>query len=131
MQSNNLKIDKKILGERLKQLLTDNNDTIYTIAEITHLSSATISRYINGIMAPKITTIEVIARHYNVNPTWLMGYNVPKFLEKKLTNPEDIFENPDIMLIARAGKKMTPDQVEKLKRYIEFEFPEVFNDIDK
>ena len=35
------------------------------------------------------------------------------------------------MLIARAGKKMTPDQVEKLKRYIEFEFPEVFNDIDK
>ncbi|WP_084524362.1 helix-turn-helix domain-containing protein [Lutispora thermophila] len=46
-----------------------HNETVYSLAEIVHLSPATISRYSNAEMAPKITTIEVLANHFNVNPS--------------------------------------------------------------
>ncbi len=37
-------------------------------------------------------------------------------------------ENPDIRMIARAGKKMTPEQAENLRKYAQFMFPEAFKD---
>ncbi len=36
--------------------------------------------------------------------------------------------NPDIRMIARAGKKMTPEQAENLRKYAQFMFPEAFKD---
>lgn len=69
---------KDIFGARLMELMKDNNDTTYSLGEYLHLSAASISRYINGEMAPKILTIEVLAKKYNVNPAWLMGSDIPK-----------------------------------------------------
>lgn len=64
--------------------MEDNNETTYSIAEYANLTAATISRYTSGKMSPKITTIEVLARHFNVNPAWLMGYDVKKeFINKE------------------------------------------------
>ena len=37
-------------------------------------------------------------------------------------------ENPDIRMIARAGKKMTPEQAENLRKYAQFMYPEAFED---
>ncbi len=71
-------INKDIFPKRLKQVMEENNQTTYTIAELLHLTPATISRYINGQMSPKITAIEALAIHFNINPAWLMGYNVQK-----------------------------------------------------
>lgn len=39
-------------------------------------------------------------------------------------------ENPDIRMIARAGRKMTPEQAENVRKYAEFMFPEAFKDDD-
>lgn len=39
-------------------------------------------------------------------------------------------ENPDIRMIARAGKKMTPEQAENLRKYAQYMFPEAFKDDD-
>ena len=43
---------------------------------------------------------------------------------------EPKIENPDIRMIARAGRKMTPEQAETVRRYAEFMFPEAFKDDD-
>ena len=37
-------------------------------------------------------------------------------------------ENPDIRMIARAGKKMTPEQAENLRKYAQFMYPEAFKE---
>lgn len=37
-------------------------------------------------------------------------------------------KNPDIRMIARAGKKMTPEQAENLRKYAQYMFPEAFED---
>ena len=85
----NKSIKKETFAKRLKKIMNDNNETIYTISEIIDLSPATISRYINKIMAPKTTTVQILAQHYNINPVWLMGYDVEKDLViQKLTQNE-------------------------------------------
>ena len=73
-------VTKEIFSKRLKELMSDNNETTYSLGEILNLSAATISRYTDGKMAPKITTIYSMATHFNVNPVWLMGYDVEKIL---------------------------------------------------
>ena len=81
--ANKYNVTKEIFSERLKELMVDNNETTYSIGELLNLSAATISRYRDGKMAPKITTIYSIANHFNVNPVWLMGYDVEKNLNLK------------------------------------------------
>lgn len=75
-----MKINKEVVGDRIRTLIEDKGATIYDLAELTHLSAATISRYVNGLMSPKITTIEIIATRYGVNPAWLMGMSDKKAL---------------------------------------------------
>ena len=60
-------------GERLSYLMEEFNLNTYTLAEAVFLAPATISRYVNAKMEPKRSTVEVLAKYFNVNPAWLMG----------------------------------------------------------
>lgn len=76
-------VQKEIFSNRLKKLMSDKNETTYSLGDVLNLSAATISRYADGKMSPKITTIYSMANYFKVNPVWLMGYNVSKKLEVK------------------------------------------------
>lgn len=82
-------VNKDVFSKRLKDLMDTRNETIYTLADVLHLSPPTISRYANAEMAPKITTIEVLANYFSINPVWLMGYDVPKSLPNKTVKTND------------------------------------------
>lgn len=114
MSSN--KINKEVFSKRLKQLLSDNNETIYTLAEIAHLSPATISRYTTGDMSPKITTIESISNYFKVNPVWLMGYDVDK--KTIIKDPIDDLSDEEILNLAahRVGHqgKLSKEELEDI-----------------
>lgn len=69
----------KKFSERLSSLIKDNETDINTLAnKIGIKSKSTIYRYMNGEMAPKISTVKYLAEVFSVNPIWLMGYEVPK-----------------------------------------------------
>ena len=68
-------------AERLRELMSDAGDTIYSLAESVQVSPSSISKYTNSAMAPRIPVIDTIARKYKVNPVWLMGADVEKYLE--------------------------------------------------
>ena len=76
--------------------MEEHNETTYSMADRFSLSSPTISRYMTGQMAAKITTIELMAKYFNVNPVWLMGYDVDRtmphtLLSTSLTLKSQIF----------------------------------------
>jgi len=69
-------------GERLGYLMEEFNLNTYTLAEAVFLAPATISRYVNAKMEPKRSTVEVLAKYFNVNPAWLMGAEgIERYLE--------------------------------------------------
>lgn len=83
-------INLKLFAERFSGLLSETDENTYTLAEKLSLTPGTISRYQNGLMAPKITTLYALADIFKVNPIWLCGNaEAPKFLPvKKFPQPE-------------------------------------------
>jgi repressor LexA len=79
--ANEKDMNKEVFPDRLRELMNENNETTRSIADIVHLSHSTISRYLKGKISPKVPTIEKLANHFDVNPVWLLGYNVPKYVE--------------------------------------------------
>lgn len=83
----NEEIILKKFAERFTNLIKENNVDISTLAnKIGIKSKSTIYRYMNGEMAPKITTVKYLSEIFNVNPVWLMGYDVPMKLSNKVDN---------------------------------------------
>ena len=64
-------VDKQVFGQRLKYLMTNFNETTYSMSRKFNLSPPSISRYTRGEMAPKITTIREMAAYFDVSPLWL------------------------------------------------------------
>ncbi|MDD2413714.1 MAG: XRE family transcriptional regulator [Eubacteriaceae bacterium] len=79
-------INKKIFGQRLKQLMHNYNETTYSLSRQFKLSPPSISRYTRGEMAPKMTTIHALAEYFDVNPEWLIGKTVSMYESEILSD---------------------------------------------
>ena len=75
MIMNKTTINKDAFSQRLSQLLSETDETTYSLSDKLGMTAATISRYTNGKMLPKLPTVYSIANIFHVNPLWLMGYD--------------------------------------------------------
>lgn len=64
-------------ANRLLELLRLTGDSQNDMSIKTKIPKSTISRYVNGSREPKQDKLSIIADAYNVNPVWLMGFDVP------------------------------------------------------
>ena len=67
------------VSERIKQLRTENNLTVYSVADIVGVSAPSISRYESGVMAPRKDVIEKYSKHFKVSPLWILGITNDKY----------------------------------------------------
>lgn len=73
-----------IFSQRLSTLINENHtDISFLLKQLGIKSKSTIYRYMNGEMAPKVTTVKILSDIFNVNPIWLMGYDVPMKIDTK------------------------------------------------
>lgn len=88
-------------AERFSELVKNSSIEVSKLAEMLGIKSkSTIYRYMNAEMAPKLTTVKYASEIFNVNPLWLMGYDVDKYVTKK-----DILGNPVVPIpLVRNGK---------------------------
>lgn len=74
---------------RIKELLDFFGDSQNEMARKSGLTKSAISNYINGSREPRQDALYYLSKAYNVNPAWLMGYDVPmdniENIEKKMT----------------------------------------------
>lgn len=68
---------------------------------------------------------EVPERYHDNVREW---ERVKKAVDEETMREASEIQNPDIRMIARAGKKMTPEQAENLRKYAQYMFPEAFKD---
>ena len=109
-------------GARLRQLRRQYGETQPELARLLGLSRSAVSMYESGEREPKFELLTAIAAHYGVGVDYLLGRGTAE-------KPAEA-EEPDLRLIARAGRKMTPEQRENLLRYARYMFPEAFEDDD-
>lgn len=76
-------IDTIKFSARFSESLDSSEENTYSLASKLGMTPATISRYANGKMTPKLPTVYSIAEIFNVNPLWLMGCDVNRAVTKK------------------------------------------------
>ena len=109
-------VDLKVFAQRLSELIETTDETTYSLADKLGLNPATISRYANGLMKPKVPTVASIAQIFDVNEAWLMGYDVEM---KKDKEQQKAISDKELMF-ALFGGDVTPDKLEEVKKFAEF-----------
>ena len=64
-------------AERLKEMIEVLNITQQDICDRTGLSKSVVSMYIHGKREPRQDSISMICEAFNVEPAWIMGFDVP------------------------------------------------------
>lgn len=73
---------EQLCGQRIKECIEEAGETPTELAKLLGVNRATVYRWINGSTSNmKTTMISALARRYEVSPSWLMGYDVPKYPE--------------------------------------------------
>ena len=108
-------------GARLRRLRKQQRETQPELAAMLGISRSAVSMYESGEREPKFELLTAIAAHYGVGLDYLLGR------DEEAGEADDA---PDLRMIARAGRKMTPAQRENLLRYAQFMFPEAFAEDD-
>lgn len=65
-------------NQRIKELLSELNISQTEFCQKTGLNKSALSNYLKGDRVPRQDQIDKIAKAYNINPSWLMGYDVPR-----------------------------------------------------
>ena len=68
-------------NQRIKELLSDLGVSQIEFCNKTGIKPSALSNYLNNNRVPRQDAISRIADAYNINPTWIMGYDVPKEIE--------------------------------------------------
>ena len=108
-------VDLNVFAQRLTQLIDSTDETTYSIGDKLGLSAATISRYANGLMKPKVPTVVSMAQIFGVNEAWLMGYDVEMKTEKNVRAITD-----EELKFALFGGDVTDDKLAEVKKFAEF-----------
>ena len=74
-------INLKLFGERLKGCRENLGLSVRDLGGKVGLSEASISRYENAIHGPGRDAVANLSEVLNVDPAWLMGANVDKYLD--------------------------------------------------
>lgn len=103
--------DKTKFPLRLKEILDTTDWSCRRLGEKVNLTGATINRYSNGTMKPKITTVKILADVLEVNFSWLCGADTEKYSKKR----GDIDEQINDLL-----KDISEEEKDKVLEYVKF-----------
>ncbi len=82
--------------KRLREMMSILEITQTDIVNTTGVLKSSLSNWVNGNREPRQDQISMLADPYNINPAWLMGYDVPMFNDNKPAAP-----TPDYVDIKR------------------------------
>lgn len=108
----------------VKQLATEQKISISELERKLGMGQNSLYRWKKQV--PSSDTLQKVADYFNVSVDYLLGRTENKYLEQPTEN-----KDPDIRIIQRAAKDMTPEQRKKALNLWKAAFDELFGDDDK
>ena len=103
---------------RIRKALSIRNMTQSELCRRTKIATSAMSEYIKGLYDPKQDKIYIMAQALNVDPVWLMGFDVPMEKEDKKISPDELQltegEKALIKLLRRVPAAEQPIVIEKI-----------------
>ena len=109
-----------IFAERLRTVMDMKGLSNSAIAKLCEIDKSNITRYLSGKYEAKQDVIYKMASRLNINPAWLMGYDVPIDGSADILPTEDdeytalleeLRTRPEMKLLFRTGRRMTAEQI--------------------
>lgn len=115
-------------AKRLQEALTAKGMIPQELADKTGIGKASISQYLNGQHKPSNLSAGKMAEVLNVDPLWLMGFDVPMREESKdpyylddeaREYAEFLHKNPEYKVLFDASRKVKKEDIELVTQFIE------------
>lgn len=107
----------ELTAKRLQLAMSFSNIKAQELADRSGLNKASISQYINGTHAPPNISAGKMASILNVNPVWLMGFDVPMAIntdQSKDLNSDEVALLADYNRLNQTGKAKTREYISDL-----------------
>lgn len=105
----------EITAKRLQKALSDMNMKPQELADRSGVSKASISQYANGSHTPSNISSGKMAKVLNVNPLWLMGFDVPMKQENDYLYTD---EKSDLLIEITNKLKNDEEFAERISKYM-------------
>lgn len=89
----------------------------------TGIAKATMSGYMKGEFEPKQKNLHLISKSLKVNPSWLMGFDIPMEIEnsKELKSVEDLdFSGINRIAAHFEGDEFSEDDLTEIQNFINY-----------
>ena len=118
---------------RLKKLMEERKLSMGQLSDITNIPKTTIFRYLKDAGTIPTDRLSIIAEALSTTPEYLMGWeeeheniygNHKENLKHFANDPEllafykDMHESENLKLLFDTGRELTPDELEKVLRYM-------------
>lgn len=88
-------------AQRLRKALSIRGMTQSELCRRTKIATSAMSEYLKGLYDPKQDKVYIISQALNVDPVWLMGFDVPMEPDNKKISPNEdgvLTEGEKVML---------------------------------
>lgn len=122
-------------AKRLQEALTAKDMIPQELADKTGIGKASVSQYLNGQHKPSNLSAGKIGKILDVNPLWLMGFDVPMQKPDQVPNlghteeyylnsdarelAEFLHKNPEYKVLFDASRNVKKEDIEFVKQFIE------------
>ncbi len=101
-------------AKRLALALSNANMKPQELADKSGVSKSSISQYVNGSHAPSNISSGKMANILNVDPLWLMGFDVP------MTKNSSDDSQPITIAAHFNGDEYTEEELDEIRQFAEF-----------
>ena len=110
MAKKTIEIPKESCAARLKKALSIRNMTQAELCQKTKIPKSALSEYIKGLYDPKQDRLIILSEALNVDPVWLMGFDVPMEMEDKKRSPHESTLTEGEKLVLELFRQIPEDQ---------------------
>ena len=89
-------------ARRMKEALSDKGINAADLSRLSKINQSSLSQYLNGTNKPNSLRAMAIASILEVNPVWLMGFDVPKYVVDEKSQQDSYYINPETAKVAQA-----------------------------
>ena len=122
-------------AKRLKEAMDIRKVSQTELHEKTGIGKPSINAYLKGEYKAKQDKVDLIAEALRVDPTWLIGYDVPMERSSResfnngngyYTDPETaelaekLRTDPDMKILFSAAKDLTPEEMQQAADYVNY-----------
>lgn len=100
MARKTIEIPKESCAVRIKKALSIRNMSQAELCQKTKIPKSALSEYLKGLYEPKQDRLLIMSEALDVDPVWLMGFDVPMEKEHKKISPHEptLTEGEKVML---------------------------------